>query len=162
VEEVKAASLLFATLFFSNGIIFSQTICVGTTEQCVQAQKKLCAEEPVPANLILETPAEIAGVVKDQSGAYFSQSESVQLRDGSTGVVLRTAELTHDGHFSFGRTDRGRYRLIVVRHNKSKAIRLMGFDQPRELKCQSGQTCELVVIPTVHSTDNPIDSCEPK
>jgi len=153
--------LLLIALFGLSGILFSQTICTGTPEQCREAQTRLCAEEQAPANLQIKTSKTIAGTVIDQTGAAF-EKVAVQLRSPGTGDVLRTSPAV-DGKFSLGKVQAGSYRLIVVQMQPSGPQRLKMFDQSESLSCTDiGTECRLTVMPKVHGTDNPIDDCPPK
>ncbi len=128
----------------------------------MQRQKEACAKEAAPANFHLAAEEAVDGVVRDQSGASFSGGVAVQLRDPNSGSVLRTVDVDKNGRFEFGEVDAGTYRLIVVKLEAGRALRLAPFDQPREVKCESNTGCDLVVVPIVHGTDNPIDYCGPK
>ena len=159
---MRLRCLLLTTPFLINSLLFSQTVCRGSTEQCVQRQKEVCAKEAAPANFHLAADEAVGGVVRDQSGSIFSGEVTMQLRDPKSGSVLRTADVDKNGQFEFGKIDAGTYRLIVVKLEAGKALRLKGFDQPSEVKCASKNGCELVLVPTVHDTDNTIDYCGPK
>jgi hypothetical protein len=128
----------------------------------VQRQKEVCAKEAAPTNFHLAAEEAVDGVVRDQSGASFSGGVAVQLRDPNSGSVLGTVDIDKKGRFEFGKIDAGTYRLIVVKLEAGKAVRLKGFDQPREVKCEGKTGCDLVVVPIVHGSDNTIDYCGPK
>ncbi len=154
--------LLLIAILGLSGLLFSQTICTGTIEQCREAQKRLCADEKAPANLDLADAKTVIGTVLDQTGAKFERGVAVQLRSPKSGAVLRTATVG-DGDFSLGELQPGLYRLIVVKIGASSPERLKMFDQPQRLICQdAGSRCSLTVMPIVHGSDNPIDFCPPK
>ncbi|HEX4039464.1 MAG TPA: carboxypeptidase regulatory-like domain-containing protein [Acidobacteriaceae bacterium] len=153
--------LLLIALFGSSSLLFSQTVCNGAVEQCREAQRRVCASEKAPANLKLSGSRIVEGEVIDQTGAKFAQVV-VQLRSPSSDQVLRTATAS-DGEFDFGELPAGSYRLIVLRMEKSGPERLKMFDQPVSLLCAGSiPQCRLSVIPKLHGTDDPIDSCPPK
>ena len=154
--------LLLIAILGSSGLLFSQTICTGTVEECREMQKQLCADEKAQANLELSDSTSVEGTVVDQTGAKFETGVAVQLRSPKTGAVLQSASVAN-GEFHFGQILAGSYRLIVVKTTPSGAERLKMFDQPRSLVCQAnGPVCILSVMPRVHGTDNPIDTCPPR
>jgi len=154
--------LLLIALLGSSGLLFSQTICTGTAEQCREAQTRLCAEEKTPGNFELSDSRFVEGTVIDQAGAKFETGVAVELRSPKSGEILRSAQVSN-GDFSLGQIQPGFYRLIVVKTGGSGVKRLVAFDQPQSLACEApGPICKLSVMPTVHGTDNLIDSCPPK
>ena len=154
--------LLLIAVLGSSGILFSQTICTGTADQCREMQKHLCADEKAPANFDLDHSQSVTGTVVDQTGAQFENDVAVQLRSADSGDVLRTATVS-GGAFDLGNLQKGSYRLIVVKIRPSGPERLKAFDQPEKLTCAgSGSQCRLTMMPIVHGSDNPIDSCPPK
>jgi hypothetical protein len=153
--------MLLIALLGSSSFLFAQTVCVGTTQQCIEAQRKLCASEPAPVNLELSEDRLVSGTVADETGANFSDVE-VQLRMPRTGAVLQSAA-AKNGEFDFGKVKAGSYRLVVVKPTPSGPERLKEFDQAKLLACNGSTTkCELKVVLTVHGSDNPIDFCPPK
>ncbi|MGA7350002.1 MAG: carboxypeptidase-like regulatory domain-containing protein [Acidobacteriaceae bacterium] len=154
--------LLLISVLGSSGLLFSQTICPGTAEQCREAQTRLCADERAPANLELSDSRSVEGTVAEQSGAKFETGVAVQLRSPKSGAILQSASV-ENGEFRFGQVPTGSYRLIVVKTTPSGPERLKMFDQPKSLVCQAtGPICKLLMMPTIHGTDNPIDYCPPK
>jgi hypothetical protein len=154
--------LLLIALLGSSGLLFSQTLCIGSVEQCREMQKQLCAEEKAPANLELSDSKLVEGTVIDQTGAKFETGVAVQLRSTKSGEIVRNAQVSN-GVFSLGQIESGSYRLIFVKTLGAAIKRLVGFDQPKSLVCEVvGSICKLSVMPTVHGSDNPIDYCPPK
>ena len=159
---MRTQSLLFAILIFSNSFVFSQVVCVGSVQKCADAQARVCAAEKAQVNLEVTQAAMVSGIVKDQTGAAFSDDAAIQLRNPGTGVVLRTVPVAHEGTFDLGSIDRGKYRLIVVRSKDGKITRLAPFDQPANLKCGESAKCSIELVLTVDRTDNVVDLCPPK
>ena len=154
--------LLPIVILGSSGLLFSQTICTGTVEECREAQTRLCVDEKAPANLELHEGRLGEGTVVDQTDAKFETGFAVQLRLPKSGEIVRSAQVSN-GDFSLGQIESGSYRLIVVKADGTGTKRLVAFDQPRSLICESpGPICKLSVMPTVHGSDNPIDYCPPK
>lgn len=155
-------SYLAAGCLFVAAMAPGQTICIGTTEQCRQAQIRLCADEDAPPNLTVRRDAEIKGIVLDQTGAPFGSGIAVQLRKPSMETVIRWAVPSSNGRFTLGPVAAGAYRVIVVGLRKGRAERLAGFTQPTKLQCIGRKSCNIKVVPLVHGSDNPIDSCGPR
>ncbi|MGB0123576.1 MAG: carboxypeptidase-like regulatory domain-containing protein [Silvibacterium sp.] len=152
---------LLVGMLGSSSFLFAQTICLGTVQQCKEAQRQLCASEPAPANLELSEDKSVQGTVSDESGARLKDVE-VQLQVPKTGTVLQSLS-TRDGTFDMGIVKAGSYRLIFVKQGKQGIERLPLTDQPKSLVCDGGTAvCELAVVLTIHGTDNPIDFCPPK
>ena len=114
---------LLIVMLGSSSLLFFQTVCTGTKQQCADAQKPLCAKDIAPANFDLPADARVTGSVQDQTGAKFDSGIAVQLRDPKTETVLRSAKV-EDGEFTLGAVQSGSYRLIVVRQGKRGAERL--------------------------------------
>lgn len=154
--------LLLIAIWGSSSFLFGQTVCTGTTQQCIEAQHKLCASEPAPVNFELSKDRIVTGAVRDQTGAKFEGSIGVQLRVPEKGAILRSV-VAKQANFSLGQVKAGSYRLIVVKLGKRKVERLVMFDQPTSLtSADDSGICRLSVVPIVHGTDNPIDYCPPK
>lgn len=156
--------LLLIGMLGLSSFLFGQTVCIGTQQQCIEAQKRLCASEPAPANLELPQDKVVSGTVLDESGAKFGDIYPVllQLRVPKTEAILSSVEVK-DGAFDLGAVKAGSYRLIVVKQGKQSIERPPGFDQPGSMACSGATTtCNLAVILKVHATDNPIDFCQPK
>jgi hypothetical protein len=154
--------ILILGLLCCNGVGLSQTVCLGNSEQCREAQKRLCANEKAEANLVTSGAKVVGGDVRDPSGATFPAGYIVQLRDSTTGQVLRFAVLDSAGRFSFTDVPSVRIRLLVVRLVEGKIVRPPLFNQPSGLACESLQNCDLKIVLKVHGTDDPLDYCPPK
>jgi len=149
--------LLLIAIFGSSGLLFSQNVGISP-----EAFRRLCADEKAPPNLQLPDAKLVEGTVIDQSGAKFETGVAVQLRSPKSGEIVRSAQVSN-GDFSLGQIESGSYRLIVVKTDGSGTKRLVGFDQSKSLVCEAaGPICKLSVMPTLHGTDNLIDSCPPK
>lgn len=154
--------LLLVAILGSSSFLFAQTVCIGTTQECAEAQQKLCASEPAPANFELLKSRRVIGIVQDQTGAKFESGIEVQLRVPEKDAILKSV-VAKQGNFSLGQVKAGSYRLVVVELGKRGVERLSMFDQPTSLVCASdSDACRLSVIPTIHSTDNAIDNCPPR
>lgn len=154
--------LLLIAIWGSSSFLFGQTVCAGTTQQCIEAQHKLCASEPAPVNFELSKDRIVTGVIRDQTGAKFDGPIEVQLRVPEKGRILRSV-VAKQAKFSLGQVKAGSYRLIVVKPGKLGAERLVMFDQPKSLMCADDSgICRLSIVPTIHGSDNPIDYCPPK
>jgi hypothetical protein len=112
VERVK--KLLLIAMLGLSSLLFAQTVCLGTLQQCIEAQKRLCDSEPAHANFELTKNELVLGTVLDQTGARFDDGFAVELRRPKTGVVLQSADLK-DGVFGLGPVKAGSYRLIVMK-----------------------------------------------
>lgn len=154
--------LLLIVILGSSSFLFGQTVCTGTTQECIEAQQKLCASEPAPVNFELSKDRIVTGVIKDQTGAKFDGPIGVQLRVPERGTILRSV-VARQAKFSLGQVKAGSYRLIVVKLGKRGVERLVMFDQPKSLICANDSgICSLSIVPSVHGSDNPIDYCPPK
>lgn len=154
--------LLLIALLGSSGLLFSQAICTGTAEECREAQKHLCTNEPAPANLELTAEKLISGTVFDASGAPLSGEYQAELRTIRTRLTLQTAKMV-DGAFSFERVQPGSYRLIVVWMRPKGRSRPPLMDQPSSLACDGSDLgCRLSIRLKIHGADNPMDFCPPK
>lgn len=154
--------MLLIAILGSSSFLFAQTVCTGTTQQCIGAHQKLCASEPAPANFRLLKSRMVTGIVQDQTGAKFESGIEVQLRAPEKGTILKLV-VAEQGNFSLGQVKAVAYRLIVVKSGERGVKRLVGFDQPASLVCAHGSgICNLSVVPTVHGSDNPIDYCVPR
>lgn len=72
--------LLLIAILGSSSSLFGQTVCTGTTQECIEAQQKLCASEPAPANFELLKDRVVAGAIHDQTSAKLDGLVEVQLR----------------------------------------------------------------------------------
>ena len=153
---------LILGLLCCSGIGFTQTVCLGNTAECREAQRQLCGNEKAEANIATNGAKSLRGDVRDPSGATFPSGYVVQLRDAATGQVLKSSVLDSAGRFSFTDIPTARLRLIVVRVAGRKIVRPPLFDQPSGLACESSQGCELKVVLKVHGTDDPLDYCPPR
>lgn len=154
--------LVASMLLFGSSFCFCQTVCIGTTQQCIEAQNNLCASERASANLKLVKTAIVRGVISDKSGAAFTSPYQLQLRDLKTGAVLQSAILNSNGRFRFNQLDQGEYRLILVKVNGNTVSRADLFNQPAGLQCNDRDICDLQIVLGLHGTDDPIDLCPPK
>ncbi len=153
--------MLFVAMLGSGGFLFSQTVCIRTSQQCIEAQKKECASAPTPQNFELSGNKIVEGMVSDKTGASI-QGVDVQLRVPETGRVLRSVG-AKDGTFYLVKVRAGSYRLIVVKQEKQRVERLALADQPKLLVCSdSTSVCQLSVAITFRGTDDTIDFCPPK
>lgn len=139
----------------------TQVACVGTDAQCREAQKKTCADEKAPANLLLPTKAVVTGRVSDVTGAPLGLGFWVQLRTPDVSTVSRTVSLDVTGRFVFGVIEPGSYRIIVVQIRNGLSQRF-GFEQPKELQCKGEKACELKVVLQAAGTDHRVNFCSPK
>ncbi len=130
--------LLIAMLGLSS-LLFAQPVCIGTPQQCIEAQKRLCDAEPAPTNFELTKNELVLGTVLDQTGVKFDDGFAVQLRSPKTGVVLQSADLK-DGVFGLGQVKAGSYRLIVMKQGKQTAERPPLFGQPGFMVCAETAT----------------------
>ncbi|MGA7316732.1 MAG: hypothetical protein WBX22_22495 [Silvibacterium sp.] len=103
--------LLIAMLGLSS--LLAPTACLGTRQQCIAAQKRLCDSEPVPAYFELTKNELVWGTVLDQTGAKFDDGFAVERCTPKTGVVHQSADLK-DGVFGLGQVKAGSYRLMVA------------------------------------------------
>ncbi|MEO6965779.1 MAG: carboxypeptidase-like regulatory domain-containing protein [Acidobacteriaceae bacterium] len=160
MEEVR--KMLLVAMLGSTSFLFSQTVCVGTSQQqCIEAQKQKCASEPAPANFELPKDRVVQGTVADTTGESF-QGVEVQLRIPKTGSVVQSVA-AKDGTFNLGMVNAGFYRLIVVKQGEQGIKRLRMWDQPKSLVCaDSTSAYRISVVLTLHGTDNTIDFCPPK
>ncbi len=152
--------MLLVAMLGSSSFLFSQTVCIGTSQQCIESQKQKCASELAPANFELPEDRVVKGTVADTTGASF-QGVEVQLRVPKTDAVLQSVA-AKNGTFDLGMVKTGSYRLIVVKQGKQGFERLRGWDQSKSLVCTDNSTCRISVVLTVHGTDDTIDFCPPK
>ena len=163
--------MLLVGMLGLSSVLFAQVVCTGTTQQCIEAERKLCASEPAPANFDLPEDQSVAGTVLDPTGARFNDVDEnganfndveVELRWPKSGAVLQSTP-SKNGTFDFGKVKAGSYRLVVVKRSPSGPERLKGWDQAKSLDCKDVTTnCEITVVLTVHGSDDPIDFCPPK
>ena len=153
--------LLLIGMLGLSSFLFRQTVCIGTEQQCIEAQKHLCASEPAPTNFELSQDKVVSGTVSDESGGKFEDIYQLQLRVPKTGAILKSVELKN-GVFDLGAVKAGAYRLIVVKQGKQLIERPPLFDQPGSMTCSEAAGCNLAIVLKAHATDNPIDFCPPK
>jgi hypothetical protein len=159
--------LLVALLVSSSAL--AQTVCVGTPAECREAQKRLCAEEPALANLLVSHSIQLVGTFFDPTGAPISfdnikpdHHTIVQIKSVATGSILFAVPLRSNGGFEFESIPEGSYRLILVWMRDGEFERLPLADQPKEIRCADLKECRISSTIAFHGTDNPIDSCPPK
>jgi hypothetical protein len=115
--KIVAAVVLFASAAFTQMVIGPEQIP--------------CREEVVRSNFELKGKIQVAGELKDSSGAQFVNWKIVLKRaDEKEKFVLYRANSTNanstnkDGHFDLGVGDVGRYRFLLAPNR--------GFKQPRK------------------------------
>jgi hypothetical protein len=147
----------------------AQTVCLGTPAECREAQKRLCKEEPAPANLFVAHTVRLTGMFLDPTGAPIDfdsikpdHQTVVQIKSVSTGAILLAVPLRSNGEFEFESVPEGSYRLILVWIKDGNFERLPLADQPKETRCSDLKECRISSTITFHGTDNPIDLCPPK
>ena len=154
--------LTLAIAFFANSVACAQLVCVGTDKQCQEARKKVCAEEPTLANLIVPVAATVSGILKDASGKPF---KGVHLllkgMPGDHGVIL-TTKTDENGRFELGHLVSGQYRLIVLGGAQSAKPERIGFDQPVRQACEGTPKCDVLYILNASPTDQAVNLCSPK
>jgi hypothetical protein len=76
--------LLRIAMLGLSSLPFAQTVCLGTPQQCIEAQKRLCDAEPAPTNFELTKNELVLGMVLDQTGVKFDDAFAVRLRTPKT------------------------------------------------------------------------------
>jgi len=153
VEEVKG--LLLLGLIFSSSTAFSQLVCTGTTQQCKDLQKKICANERA-SNIDLTGVQRLHGTFRDQTGVSFTTNYAVEIRDPVTGHILQSASLDSTGNFSFDNLVYGRVNLILVLMAQGQPKRT-GFETPSHLQCEKSDDCNLEIVLKAGATDQAKD-----
>ncbi|MGA7155666.1 MAG: hypothetical protein WBY53_02400 [Acidobacteriaceae bacterium] len=146
------AAAISVVLLCSGAICFGQYVGVGPSKQ-----SKICAAERA-ANIDLRGVRQLQGKVRDQSGAAFSDSYAIELRDPLSGNVLKVASLDSKGHFEVQRLSYGRVNLILVLMKNGKPTRT-GFESPQWLECTKSLECKLDVVLVAAPTDQPKYQC---
>jgi hypothetical protein len=151
VEEVRSTFIVFVMLCGGQ-------LCVGQNVGVPAAQfKNICASER-KANIDLTSIRALTGRVRDQTGASFSDEYAIELRNPSTGRVLKTKSLDHEGRFSLEEIQLGRVNLLLV-HVSDGQPKRTGFETPAHLQCGGGPTCNLEIVLKAGSTDDIKDQC---
>ena len=146
VEEVRAIAINIVLL--CSGVIgLGQN--VGVTPSRF---KEICAAERA-ANIDLSGVRQLHGTFRDQTGASFSDSYAVELRDPLIGNVLKLASLDSKGQFELRRLSYGRVNLILVLTKNGKPTRT-GFESPQWLECTKSEDCKLDVVLKAAPTDD--------
>jgi|SRR5713101_885073 len=129
--------------------VFAQVVFIGK-----QPDKDYCYKiETIRPNLELREPAQVTGRVTDIMGAPLMKSrlelrKYISQRKQSAVKVITTDE---KGYFDLGMVAAGKYRFLASPHR--------GFKQPIDLKCPTGDKCELNIALQVNNPDTPISVC---
>ncbi len=130
--------LLLIVVLSSSGLLFSQTVCTGTTEQCREPQRQVCTHEPAPAKPKLVDSSIVVGSVIDQTGAEFDGGIAVQLRSPGSSELVRTVALI-DSKFIHGKCDRAHVGLSTqVTHQREVALKGHGFSRVEKDQKKNG------------------------
>ena len=100
--KIVAAVVLFASAAFTQMVIGPEQIP--------------CREEVVRSNFELKGKIQVAGDLKDSSGAQFVNSKIVLKRadEKEKFLLYRPISTNKDGHFDLGVGDVGRYRFLLA------------------------------------------------
>ena len=148
---------------------WAQVVCVATPEECVEAQKQLCKNEPAPANLFVAHSVRLSGAFLDSTGARLDfdsikpgYQTIIQIKNAESGEIIFAVPLRKNGEFEFESVPAGSYRLIAVWMHNGKFQRLPLANQPSRMECKDETECRVIAAISFHGTDNMIDSCPPK
>ena len=144
-------------LALSSGTVFPQLVCTGTTQQCIDLQKKVCTNERA-SNIDLTGIQRLHGMFRDQTGASFTTNYAVEIRDPASGHVLQSASLDSTGNFSFEHVTYSRVNLILVLMAQGQPKRT-GFETPSHLQCEKSDDCKLEILLKAGATDQAKDLC---
>jgi hypothetical protein len=110
------------------------------------------AEHIVP-NLTLLRKTVISGQIRDASLAPLAHSKLALRRYVSSDVQMPVATVESDdtGHFSFGPSEPGEYRLL--------ASPARWAAQPEKLNCPATGECRLDIVLKTNGTDLPLSQC---
>jgi 5-hydroxyisourate hydrolase-like protein (transthyretin family) len=122
----------------------------------VDEQEERCDSEKVTANLVLETPTVITGLVKDETSAPFENSDiRLTKLDGS---IVQSPQLEtktdEKGRFQFEEAEPGTYRLLASPNR--------GFAQPDKVNCYQRPRCNLEIVLKVNPSEQPYAGCPVK
>jgi hypothetical protein len=109
--------------------------------------------EHIAPNLTLSRKTIISGQIRDASLAPIAHSK-VTLRHYVSNAVqtaVATIETDGTGHFSFGPTMAGEYRLL--------ASPARWAAQPEKLDCPATGECRLDIVLKINGTDLPLSQC---
>ena len=127
-------------------VALGQVVFVGK-----QPDKDYCYKiETIRPNLELQEPTRILGRVTDIMGAPLMKSR-LELRkyiSQRKQITVKVTTTDEKGYFDLGTAAAGKFRLLASANR--------GFKQPTDLKCPSGNTCELNIALQV----NPTDQCD--
>jgi hypothetical protein len=139
-------------------VLCSSAMCFGQNVG-VPASKfdEICAAERA-VNIDLSGVQQLHGTFRDQSGAAFSNSYVLEVRDPMTGRVLTVASLDSKGQFDLHGLRYGRVNLILVLMKDGKPTRT-GFESPQWLKCTKSEDCKLDVVLAPAPTDQTKYQC---
>jgi hypothetical protein len=126
-----------------------------------QTVSNKCDDEQVRPNLHMAEGANVSGMVLDATGAVFT-GMVLRIQNPHNTWVLMSAAVNDKGEFDFGRVPPGEFRLVPVKLVGGKAIRVPGFDPPRNLTCIDDKKCELRITLPVRPTDQPFEYCPPR
>jgi carboxypeptidase family protein len=116
--------------------------------------KEYCYKiETIRPNLELSESVHIVGRITDGHDAPLKKSR-VELRkyiSQRKQVTVKATTTDEKGYFDLGTVAAGKYRLLASPHR--------GFQQPADLKCPSGNKCELNIALQVNPTDLPVSAC---
>jgi hypothetical protein len=113
-----------------------------------------CSEEVVRSNFEPKGKIQVAGELKDSSGAQFVNSRIVlKSADEKEKFVLYRPISTNnkDGHFDLGVGDVGRYRFLLARNR--------GFKQSVRVLGREGRDCGINLVVQANPTDQPFVGC---
>jgi hypothetical protein len=151
VEEVTLA-FTRAVLVGACALSFGQNVGVRPEQF-----KKICQDERA-ANIDLSGVQRLGGRFRDQSGAAFSSSYAVEVRDPATGRNVKTSVLDSNGEFEFVQLSFGRVNLLLVLMKDGRPTRT-GFESPQWLECKKSEECKLDVVLKPASTDQTKYQC---
>lgn len=145
-----------AAFWLSLGVVTAVAAAHGQLVTIGKSNPHACEEVKVQPNLTLSVATQLGGRLVDRSLASMPDT-LVELRVYTSELkqtMLKRTQTDTDGHFSFGMTPAGRYRLVVF---------ALGFKQPAVLRCSEGKNCDLSVRLDVSPTDTfPESVCPPR
>ena len=121
-----------------------------------------CERESISPNLTLFERTAISGIVVDSSGAPYTEGYKVDVRDGKSGIVLRSTSLDSSGRLSVPSIPKGTFRLVVYGQRGAVVSRVPLMDQPEKLVCHASSVCRLTIVLKSHGTDQPFEFCPPR
>ena len=138
------ASVAAVMLMLSSGAL---------AQEVIRPDQVPCSEEIVRSNLEVKDKLHISGELKDASGAPFVNSKVLLNVDDSKGkfIFYRSVVTTRDGRFDLGLVNAGKYRFLPAPNR--------GFKQPKEVKCDEGQDCEVKLVLQTNPSDHEFGGC---